>query len=47
LFHHLPKDVALILDDYHVITADSLHRAMTYLVEHAPPAAAPGHRHAH
>jgi LuxR family transcriptional regulator, maltose regulon positive regulatory protein len=37
LFQHLSKDVAFILDDYHVITADSLHRAMTSLVEHAPP----------
>jgi ATP/maltotriose-dependent transcriptional regulator MalT len=37
LFQHLPQDVAFILDDYHVITADSLHRAMTFLVEHAPP----------
>ncbi|HKF37906.1 MAG TPA: AAA family ATPase, partial [Ktedonobacteraceae bacterium] len=37
LFQHLPKDVAFILDDYHVITADALHRAMASLVEHAPP----------
>jgi LuxR family transcriptional regulator, maltose regulon positive regulatory protein len=24
-------------DDYHVITADSIHRGMVYLVEHLPP----------
>jgi LuxR family maltose regulon positive regulatory protein len=30
-------DVALVLDDYHVITADPLQRGMTYLVEHLPP----------
>ena len=30
-------DFALVLDDYHVITADSIHRGMVYLVEHLPP----------
>jgi len=30
-------DVALVLDDYHVITADPVHRGMAYLVEHLPP----------
>jgi ATP/maltotriose-dependent transcriptional regulator MalT len=33
----LPGNVALILDDYHVITDASLQRALTALVEHAPP----------
>jgi LuxR family transcriptional regulator, maltose regulon positive regulatory protein len=33
----LPHEVALILDDYHVITAPSIHRSITYLVEHLPP----------
>ena len=28
--------VALVLDDYHVITTESIHRALTYLVEHLP-----------
>src|SRR5947209_8613234 len=30
-------DVVLVLDDYHTITADPIHRGMTYLVEHLPP----------
>ena len=29
-------DFALVLDDYHVITADPIQRGMTYLVEHLP-----------
>jgi LuxR family maltose regulon positive regulatory protein len=30
-------DFTLVLDDYHVITAEPLHRTLTYLVEHLPP----------
>ncbi len=30
-------DFALVLDDYHVITAEAIHRALTSLVEHLPP----------
>ena len=30
-------DFVLVLDDYHVITADSIHRGMTFLLEHLPP----------
>ncbi len=30
-------DFALVLDDYHVITADPIHCGMTFLVEHLPP----------
>ena len=30
-------DFALVLDDYHVITADSIQRGMTFLLEHLPP----------
>jgi LuxR family maltose regulon positive regulatory protein len=33
----LSHEVALILDDYHVITSPSIHRSVTYLVEHLPP----------
>ncbi|HET8852797.1 MAG TPA: hypothetical protein VFN02_09740, partial [Ktedonobacteraceae bacterium] len=33
----LPYEVALILDDYHVITAPSIHRSITYLLDHLPP----------
>ena len=29
-------DFALVLDDYHVITADPIQRGMTYFVEHLP-----------
>ncbi len=31
------EDFALVLDDYYVITAEPIHRALTYLVEHLPP----------
>jgi LuxR family maltose regulon positive regulatory protein len=30
-------DFALVLDDYHVITADPVQRGMTFLLEHLPP----------
>jgi len=33
----LSQEVALILDDYHVITAPFIHRSVTYLVDHLPP----------
>jgi LuxR family maltose regulon positive regulatory protein len=31
------REFALVLDDYHVITADSIQRGMTFLLEHLPP----------
>ena len=30
-------DLALVLDDYHVLTADPIQRGMTFLLEHLPP----------
>jgi LuxR family maltose regulon positive regulatory protein len=30
-------DFALVLDDYHVITAESIQRGMSFLLEHLPP----------
>jgi LuxR family maltose regulon positive regulatory protein len=30
-------DVVLVLDDYHVITDESIQRGMTFLLEHQPP----------
>jgi LuxR family maltose regulon positive regulatory protein len=30
-------DFALVLDDYHVITDESIQRGMTFLLEHMPP----------
>lgn len=30
-------DVAPVLDDYHVITADAIQRGMAFLLEHLPP----------
>src|SRR6266849_1327441 len=33
----LPHEVALVLDDYHLITAQPIHRAITYLLDHLPP----------
>jgi LuxR family maltose regulon positive regulatory protein len=32
----LPNEVALILDDYHLISAPPIHQSLTYLVEHLP-----------
>ena len=32
-----PDDFALILDDYHVIDAELVHDAVTFLVDHLPP----------
>jgi LuxR family maltose regulon positive regulatory protein len=31
------EEFALVLDDYHVITSDSIHQGMTFLLEHLPP----------
>ncbi len=31
------SDFALVLDDYHVITAESIQRSMAFLLEHLPP----------
>lgn len=31
------EDFVLVLDDYHVITAEPIHSALTHLVEHLPP----------
>ncbi len=33
----LSHEMVLILDDYHVITALSIHRSVTYLLDHLPP----------
>ena len=33
----LPQDILLVLDDYHVIEAPSIHTALGYLLEHLPP----------
>lgn len=32
----LPHEAALILDDYHLITASAIHQSVTYLVDHLP-----------
>jgi LuxR family transcriptional regulator, maltose regulon positive regulatory protein len=31
------RDSALVLDDYHLITAPAIHAALTWLLEHLPP----------
>ena len=36
----------LVLDDYHVIDAPAIHEALAFLLDHLPPHAAPGDRHA-
>jgi LuxR family maltose regulon positive regulatory protein len=33
----LPRPLVLVLDDYHVIAAQPLHRSLAFLVEHLPP----------
>ena len=33
----LPAPVALVLDDYHAITAPAIHQSLTFLLEHLPP----------
>ncbi len=37
LAHWQEEDFALVLDDYHVITAEPIHRALIFLLEHLPP----------
>ncbi len=34
---NLPHDSVLVLDDYHTITAEPIHRALMFLLEHLPP----------
>ncbi|GHO87169.1 hypothetical protein [Dictyobacter formicarum] len=36
LMHYAREDLALVLDDYHVIEASPIHRALATLVEHLP-----------
>ena len=36
-FAALSDPFLLVLDDYHVIEADPIHEALTFLLEHAPP----------
>lgn len=33
----IEDDLLLVLDDYHVITADEIHYSMVYLIDHLPP----------
>jgi class 3 adenylate cyclase len=33
----LPADVALVLDDYHLISTPAIHAAVTFLLDHLPP----------
>jgi LuxR family maltose regulon positive regulatory protein len=33
----LAQDIVLVLDDYHAITSQPIHRILTSLVEHLPP----------
>jgi LuxR family maltose regulon positive regulatory protein len=34
---HLPKDLIVVLDDYHVIENGGVHDSLGYLLEHQPP----------
>src|SRR5260370_35333986 len=31
-----PEQFLLVLDDYHLVTAEAIHRSLTYLVDHLP-----------
>jgi LuxR family maltose regulon positive regulatory protein len=33
----MPERFALVLDDYHLITAQTIHDALTFLLDHLPP----------
>jgi LuxR family maltose regulon positive regulatory protein len=33
----LPNDLVLVLDDYHLITAEPIHEGVSYLLDHLPP----------
>jgi LuxR family maltose regulon positive regulatory protein len=33
----IPQDVAVVLDDYHLITSEAIHTGMAFLLEHMPP----------
>ena len=33
----LPRGTVLVLDDYHVVRADAVHAAVTFLLDHLPP----------
>ncbi len=33
----VPYDIALVLDDYHQITAEAIHQAVAFLLDHLPP----------
>jgi LuxR family maltose regulon positive regulatory protein len=33
----LPGEIAVVLDDYHVIDSESVHRIVAFLLEHLPP----------
>jgi LuxR family maltose regulon positive regulatory protein len=33
----LPGEIAVVLDDYHVIDSESVHRSVSFLLEHLPP----------
>ena len=32
----IPNEIALILDDYHLVEAPSIHNAIMYLIDHLP-----------
>ena len=35
----IPHDFALVLDDYHVIASEAVHRSISFLLDHLPPQA--------
>ncbi|MEZ4663930.1 MAG: hypothetical protein R2911_40875, partial [Caldilineaceae bacterium] len=35
--HQLAEPIALVLDDYHLISAQPIHEALIFLIEHLPP----------
>ena len=41
----VPNIFIFVLDDYHSIDSKPVDKALTFLIEHLPPADAPGHHH--
>jgi LuxR family maltose regulon positive regulatory protein len=35
-FHHLPQPAMIVLDDYHLLQAESVHKQINFLIEHLP-----------
>ena len=41
----LSTDAVLVVDDYHLIESQTIHEALTFLIDHLPPRMSPGDRY--